>query len=98
MKTGFNAMGMPVPVNRLHAGYKTVKEILDCDNELAWSIANRCKYYIEKDKCAYIIGMVSLEDILKKELFTSNKGYADAVLASIDLTGRYRLLAVMLTD
>lgn len=97
-ETGFNAMGKPVPPNRVQKGYILIKEILGCNNEQAWNIVNRCKILIEKDMAAYIIGVVSLEQGFRKELFGAKYKYADEMLASIDLTGRYRLLAEILTD
>lgn len=101
METGFNAMGLPVPANRLQKGYEEVKTILRCDNETAWTISRRIAYYIEKDKCAFVIGYVSLADVMKSELLQENKAQtksrADKEIAKIDLTGRYRILATMLT-
>jgi len=99
-ETGFNAMGKPVPVNRLQKGYKAVKEILpNIENELAWTIANRCKNFIERDECFYIIGYTSLKELMAKELdMGGRQNAADKYIAMIDLTGRYRLLAEMLTD
>jgi hypothetical protein len=100
-ETGFNAMGKPVPVNRLQKGYKAVKEILpNVENELAWVIANRCKNFIERDECSYLIGYTSLRELLLKELDFGGirQNAADKYIAMIDLTGRYRLLAEMLTD
>jgi hypothetical protein len=101
METGFNAMGHPVPANRLQKGYKTIKEILtDVDNETAMSIAQRCRSYIENDQCAFIIGHPTLGEMMKSKLFDNNIKTVDPdkYIAMIDLTGRYRLLAEMLTD
>lgn len=95
---GWNAMGLPVPKNRLSKGYKTVKEIIDCDNETAWTIARRVQYYIEKDDCASVIGHPSLGEEIKRNLFDKGSKNPDEYIAMIDLTGRYRLLAEMLTD
>lgn len=97
-KTGFNAMGLSVPANRLQTGYETVKEMLGCNNETAMLIARRVARFIEKDMISYIIGDVCLADTLKRQLFDSSPVAVDEEIASIDLIGRYRLLAVMLTD
>ncbi len=101
METGFNAMGKPVPANRLQKGYEEVKTILNCDSETAWTISRRIAHYIEKDRCAFVIGYISLADVIKGELLHENKAQtksrADEKIAKIDLTGRYRVLATMLT-
>lgn len=101
METGFNAMGKPVPTNRLQKGY-----LCGYDNETAMDIARRVSRFIEADKTAYIIGDVCLADELSRELLLASdvepkvqvKVRVDEMIASIDLTGRYRLLAEMLTD
>lgn len=69
LESGFNAMGKPVSGERLNKGYKTVKEILNCDNETAWSISNRIKQYIESDNCALIIGYQTKEVAMKSKMF-----------------------------
>jgi hypothetical protein len=98
-ENGFEAMGKPVPSNRVQKGYILIKEILKCDNEQAWIIANRCKNLIERDECSYLIGYTSLKELVAKELRLGGKqNSADKYIAMIDLTGRYRLLAEMLTD
>ncbi len=97
--SGWNAMGNPVPANRLQKGYKTILEILECDRETAMDIARRCAQFILNDECAYIIGDVSLEAFYSRELkFNRNLKATDLSIRSIDLTGRYRVLAEMLTD
>lgn len=95
---GFNAMGHPVPKNRLQKGYDCVKEILSCDNETAWSIANRTKYLIEKDQCSFIIGHTDLSGEIKRAIFEKGSQNPCYLISKIDLTGRYRLLSEMLTD
>lgn len=92
METGFNAMGKPVPANRLQNGYKTVKDILKCDSETAALISRKVAKYIEEDNLGYVVGNLN---------GTTINGVADKLdedLGRIDLIGRYRLLAVMLTD
>jgi hypothetical protein len=98
IQSGFNAMGQPVPGNRLQKGYLTVKEILSCDNEIAWGIANRVKHYIERDMCSYVIGHPSTGEALKRKVFEKGTDDPDELIAMVDLTGRYRILAEMLTD
>jgi hypothetical protein len=84
MESGFNAMGKPVPENRLTAAYKTVKEICpEFDTELAMSIVGKAKECVERDEPYRLIGATS--DLNED-------------LAKLDLTGRYRLLAVLLTE
>ena len=84
METGFNAMGMIVPSNRKQRAYKTVKEMMpQASNELAQSIVAKCTAIIQRDEPFKIVGA-------NHEL--------DKDLATIDLTGRYRLMAVLLTD
>lgn len=84
MKTGFDVMGMEVPSNRKQRAYKTVKEMMpQASNELVYSIVAKCSEMIKRDEPFKIVGAVH-------EL--------DEDLATIDLTGRYRLMAVLLTD
>ena len=96
--SGWNAMGKPVPKNRLSKGYKAVKEMLECDNETAWAVAIRAQHYIEKDDCAMVIGHPTLGEAMKRALFDKGTKDPDDYIGLIDLTGRYRLLAEMLTD
>lgn len=84
METGFNAMGMTVPSNRKQNAYETIKQIMPkASNDLAQSIVSKCSAIIERDEPFRIVGA-------NHEL--------DKDLATIDLTGRYRLMAVLLTD
>ena len=83
-QTGFDAMGLPVPSNRLNNAYKTVKDMIpQISNELAYSIVFKCAEMVKRDECFGIVGAVEVLDL---------------DLKTIDLTGRYRLLAVLLTD
>ena len=83
-ETGFNALGKPVPSNRTDAAYKTVKHILpNLTSEEAYAFVAKCAEYIRKDEPFRIVGAVEgLDEDLQK----------------IDVTGRYRLMAVLLTD
>jgi hypothetical protein len=82
-REGFDAMGYPVPAERMSNAYKLVKEILPNElTEVTWGIVGKCASYIERDDCYMIVGAV---------------GSLDPDIAKIDLTGRYRLLSVMLT-
>jgi len=83
-KHGFNAFGHPVPANRLDSAYKLVREILPTiKRKTAISIVKKCANSIERDQPFAIIGAVA---------------GLDKQLDKIDLTGRYRLLSVLLTD
>ena len=83
MESGFNAIGQEVPSNRLVNGYDCIKTMLpNVKNEQAFTIISKCARYIRKDKPFEIVGAVA---------------GLDKDLALIDLTGRYRLLSVLLT-
>jgi hypothetical protein len=83
-ETGYSAMGKPVPCNRLQNTYATVKEIApELSTEKAMTIVNKCQQFVERDNPYAIVG--------------ATHGL-DPDLAMIDLTGRYRLLAVLCTD
>lgn len=97
--SGWDAMGMPVPAHRLQKGYKAILDILECDRGTAMDIARLCATFIRKDECAYIIGDTSISDVFARELgFNGNLKAADTLISQIDLIGRYRILAEMLTD
>ena len=84
MEQGFNAMGHQVPENRLHNGYEVVKEMMpEADVETRFSIVFKCARFIKNDEPARILAPP----------LTS-----DEDLVKLDLTGRYRLLATLLTD
>lgn len=83
-KSGFDAMGHPVPTNRVDKTYKTIKEICpDFSTELAMSITGKARNCVERDEPYRLIGAVS---------------NLDEDFAKIDLTGRYRILVTLLTD
>lgn len=83
-ESGFSAIGKAIPSHRLSNAYKTVKEILpNISTEIAMSIIGKAASHIEHDDCNALIGLVySLDNDLKL----------------IDVTGRYRLMAVLLTN
>ena len=84
MKTGFDAMGLDVPFSRQDNGYKAVKEMMpSVSNELAYSIVKKCSEIIRRDQPFMIVG--AIESL-------------DEDVSMLDLTGRYRLLATLLTD
>ena len=84
MKSGFNAMGIQVPENRLHNGYKAVKQMMpDIDIETRYSIVFKCARFIKNDEPARILAPTLT---------------VDKHLALLDLTGRYRLITILLTD
>ncbi len=82
-KSEFEALGHPVPERRIEAGYKLVKDTFGLDSLTAMSIIKTAARAIERDNTIQIIGENShLSEDMRK----------------IDLTGRYRLLAVLLTN
>ena len=83
IESGFNAMGKPIPSHRQQNAYETVKELIpDIDSETAYHIVAKCVNHLQNDKPFNVVGSVEgLEDELER----------------IDLTGRYRLMAVLLT-
>lgn len=82
-RSGFDAMGFKVPSNRMQKGYDQIKRISNFNSETCWSITNRFANIIENDQCVYIAG---------------NPSNTDDLLKKIDLTGRYVILAAMLSD
>jgi hypothetical protein len=83
LRNGFDAMGYDVPDNRASNAYSTVKSMIGCDTETAMRIVRKCCLLIKKDKPYDIVGAITT---------------LDKDIALIDLTGRYRLLAVLLND
>jgi hypothetical protein len=83
METGFNAMGKPIPANRLDRADTFVKSVFPEDRELSYTIVTKAKNALERDKPFELLGAIS---------------GLDKDLARLDLTGRYRLAAILLTD
>ncbi len=87
--TGFDGFGHPVPEQRLQKGYETAKILLWTAEqsefslkELSISIVRIFANAIERDQPFRLLGPSPREETIGK----------------LDLTGRYRLLAVLLTD
>ena len=82
-------------------GYETVKSIIpEISTEQAFSIVFKCANLIKRDRPFEIIGNPTLKNAAYQWMKTGrieNKEL-DLDISSIDLTGRYRLLAVLLTD
>jgi hypothetical protein len=81
----FNAFGQQVPGKRMDAAYQMIKKVIapEMDNELCYSIVAKIAGYIQADTPFKILGDVdALDDDLNQ----------------IDLTGRYMLMAALLTD
>jgi len=97
--SGFDAFGHPVPAHRLTSAYNAVKEMIpDISTEDAFSIVGKCANCIERDQPFEILGSVTQEQAIINWLKTG-RGNAQVLgphLSRIDLTGRYRLLAVLL--
>ena len=84
MESGFNAFGLRVPTNRRQKGYETVKSIAPTlSKEQQYNIIAKICNHIERDQPFEVVGAVS---------------GLDKDIALIDLTGRYRLLADLMTD
>ena len=84
MKTGWQAFGNEVPQNRLIAGFEVVREIApELSTEECFAIVGKTANHIRHDSPYNIVGAVEC---------------LDEDLNRIDLIGRYRLLATMLTD
>jgi len=81
---GFDAIGKAIPGHRLNNAYHTIKTILpEISTERALSIVGKAASHLENDNPNELIGLVySLNDDLKL----------------IDVTGRYRLMATLLTN
>lgn len=98
--SGFDAFGYTVPIHRLTAGYHTVKEMIPgISKENAYTIVAKVAQHIKKDRPFEIIGNPTKEHALIDWLNrgkNKNQEIAEYELGMIDLTGRYRLLSVML--
>lgn len=82
--SGYAAMGHRVPPHRLSNAYKTIKEIIpNISTEDAMTVVGKMANCVERDD-PY------------GALLDHSDGYATA--RPIDLTGSYRLLAVLCTD
>lgn len=81
-KSGLDALGHKVPDHRIEAGYELVKDVFGLDSLTAMSITKSAAMAIERDDTIQIIG---------------ENSHLTEAMRKIDLTGRYRLLAVMLT-
>ena len=82
--SGYNAIGKPISANRLNNAYKTVKEMIpDITTEKAMLIIGKAASHLEQDNPYNLIGAVSS---LEPELNL------------LDLSGRYRLMSVLLND
>jgi len=77
-------MGLPIPENRKTAAYEHVKQMMPGRSPRLWmSIVDTAAYYLEKDEPYKVIAAIeSLNESLNE----------------LDLVGRYRLMAVLLTD
>lgn len=79
--SGYDAMGHPVPAERLSAGYRAVKEMMpDANTEEAMTLVGRVASQIERDD-PY------------GALLDHSQGFKTDL--RLDLTGRYRLLATL---
>lgn len=79
----FAALGHPVPDRRIEAGYRLIKDVFGLDSLTAMSIVKSAARAIERDETIQIIG---------------ENSHLTEDMRRIDLTGRYRLLAVLLTN
>jgi hypothetical protein len=81
---GWNAMGKPVPANRVQRTYRHLQEMCPSfTKEECYTIVAKIGRMIEKDEPNQIIGQVA---------------GLDKDLDKVDLTGRYVLLAFILND
>jgi hypothetical protein len=78
---GFNAMGLPVPAIRMARAYATLKSMLpDLGTEEAMTMIGKAAELVEQDDpFSFGLSVVRPDDIL----------------AGLDVTGRYRLLATL---
>jgi len=79
----FDAFGLPVPSHRKQAAYKWLKDEIGFSTKLSQSIIGKAAHFVEKDETVHIIGDVTS---------------LDEDLRNLDLTGRYRLLSMLVTN
>lgn len=83
--SGFDAMGLPVPPERISEAYRHAKD-MGLNTEDAFTIVGYMADALERDDP-------------HRALRSSSVGFkAEKQPAPLDLTGRYRLLAVLCTD
>lgn len=81
--SGWESFGKSIPASRMTCAYETLKEMIPTlETEVAFSIIGKMATHVEKDRPFQIIG--AIEGL-------------DKDLALVDLTGRYRLLAILLS-
>lgn len=91
--SGFNAIGMDVPNNRIKKGYEMLKHTgYYNSNVYANMIIKLYCDYIKMDATSFIIGA------LDGNLINGKQPCVDKQLVKIDLTSRYMILSSMLTD
>lgn len=79
---GFDAMGLPVPGNRLGAAYEAIREMNPAlSTEQAMTMAGTAAQAVERDRPYDVI-----------------HGGGEVPVELLDLTGRYRLLAHLCTE
>lgn len=81
--SGISAFGLPVPAHRIQKAYEWLKDEMQFDRDVAHSISFKATGHVERDATVYIIG---------------NPSSLHEDMAKLDLTGRYRLLAILTTD
>lgn len=94
---GYEAMGHPVPVERLSAAYRAVKEMVPgISTEHAMTLVGRVAGAIERDEPYEAMRLATSAPIGRGTADVSEPAPSDFPPVQLDLTGGYRLLAHLL--
>jgi hypothetical protein len=96
VRSGYEAMGLPVPAHRLSAAYRHVKAMVPgISTEEAMSLVGRVADRLERDD-PYGALREATEAAISKPVSSATPSYTPRPGVRLDVTGGYRLLAVLL--
>lgn len=97
---GFEAMGKPVPAERLSAAYRAVKSMIPgISTDDAMALVGRVAHYIEEDE-PYKALREATDAPSPRPVSSATESHKvdPAIKVRLDVTGGYRLLATLCTD
>lgn len=99
-RSGFDAMGYPVPNQRRQAAYKAVKEMIPgISTDDAMTLVGRVANAVERDEPYEALRLATSAPLPKDESTARalEPAKSDLPPIQLDMTGGYRLLAHLLT-